>query len=203
VSFNYGLYTSQDTLSQASPVPIPPTTYFFKLRKGVDAKAMASAIESEFLANGMEATSAKDLLNQISKMSFTMTTLLQGFMSLGLIVGIAALGVISTRAVVERRHEIGVLRAIGYQQRTVQLSFLLESSIVALLGILIGVALALALSYNVLNSLKGQMGGLEFQIPWVQTLIIAAVAYVASLLMTFLPSRQAAKIYPAEALRYE
>ncbi len=206
VSYNYGLYTSQDTLSTASPFPLPPTTYLFKLKQGVDAKATAQAIEAEFLVNGMEANSAKAILDQISSTSYTMNTLLQGFMSLGLVVGIAALGVISTRAVVERRHEIGVLRAIGYQQRTVQLSFLLESSIVALLGILIGVALALALSYNVISSLaeqEGGLGALEFQIPWVQTLIIAAVAYVASLLMTFLPSRQAAKIYPAEALRYE
>ena len=40
--------------------------------------------------------------------------LLIGFMSLGLLVGIAALGVISARTVVERRHGIGVLRAIGF-----------------------------------------------------------------------------------------
>lgn len=200
-SFNYGVYTSQQTLTQ--DWPIPPTTYLFKLKEGVDAEAMAKAIESEFLVNGMEARSIKETLKEIGETSFTMNSLLQGFMSLGLVVGIAALGVISTRAVVERRHEIGVLRAIGYQRRTVQLSFLLESSIVAFLGIVIGVALALLLSYNVIDFLRGEIEGLEFQIPWVQTLVIAAVAYVASILMTFLPARQASKIYPAEALRYE
>ena len=130
-------------------------------------------------------------------------SLLQGFMSLGLVVGVAALGVISTRAVVERRHEIGVLRAIGYRRSTVQLSFLLESSLVALLGVLIGVVLGLALSYNVIDFLKEDLAGLEFQVPWLTIGIIAAVAFVASLLMTFLPARQASKIYPAEALRYE
>lgn len=202
-SFNYGIYTSQETLSQTWASPIPPTTYLFKLREGVDAEAMADNIESEFLTNGMEASSAKEILDKISETSFMMNSLLQGFMSLGLVVGIAALGVISTRAVVERRHEIGVLRAIGYKRNTVQISFLLESSIVALLGILIGVALALLLSYNLIDYLQGEIEGLEFQIPWVQTLIIAGVAYGASLLMTFLPARQASKVYPAEALRYE
>ncbi len=86
----------------------------------------------------MQATSIKELLHEISRTSFTINTLLQGFMSLGLVVGIAALGVISTRAVVERRHEIGILRAIGFRRSSVQAAFLLESSIVAILGIVIG-----------------------------------------------------------------
>lgn len=202
-TFNAGVYTSQRTLSQAMPFAIIPTTYLFKLRTGVDATATAQAIESEFLVNGMEARSIKEILDEASEMNFTMNSLLQAFMSLGLVVGIAALGVISTRAVVERRHEIGVLRAIGWQRGMVQLSFLLESSIVALLGIVIGVALALSLSYNVIDFMKAELEGLEFQIPWLQTFVIAAVAYCASLLMTFFPAWRASKIYPAEALRYE
>ncbi|RLC93564.1 MAG: ABC transporter permease [Chloroflexi bacterium] len=203
ISFNFGLYTSQRTIAQTWAFPIPPSVYLFKLSENVDAEAAAEAIESAFLANGMEARSFEDILNEVGETSSAMNTLLQGFMSLGLVVGIAALGVISTRAVVERRHEIGVLRAIGFQRRTVQLGFLLESSVVALLGVAIGVALALLLSHNVIDFLKGEIEGLEFTIPWVQTLVIAAIAYLAALLMTYLPARQASRIYPAEALRYE
>ena len=59
-------------------------------------------------------------------------------MGLGLIVGVAALGVISARAVVERRQQIGVLRAIGFRRGMVQLSFLLESSFIALTAIVVG-----------------------------------------------------------------
>jgi ABC-type antimicrobial peptide transport system permease subunit len=50
----------------------------------------------------------------------TINRLIQGFMGLGLIVGVAALGVISARAVVERRQQIGVLRAIGFRRGMVQ-----------------------------------------------------------------------------------
>ena len=203
VSFNYGVYTSQTTLAQAWPAALVPTTYLFQLNEGVDAKAVADALDTAFLNNGMEATSVKEMLDEGSKSIFAVNSLLQGFMSLGLVVGIAALGVISTRAVVERRHEIGVLRAIGYQRRTVQLSFLLESSLVALLGIFIGVALGLALSHNVINFMSDQMEGLKFQIPWMQIVIIVGITYVASLLMTLLPAWHASRIYPAEALRYE
>jgi len=164
---------------------------------------MADTLEAKFLTHGMEAVSIEEQLKEANRNSFAINSLLQGFMSLGLVVGIAALGVISTRAVVERRHEIGVMRAIGYRRGTVQLSFLLESSLVALLGILIGVVLGLALSYNVIDFLQGQIEGLEFRISWLQIVIIVAVAYIASLIMTVLPAWQASRIYPAEALRYE
>jgi ABC-type lipoprotein release transport system permease subunit len=85
----------------------------------------------------------------------------------------------------------------------VQAAFLLESSIVAILGIVIGSVLALALSYQVLDDMRDTIENLEFQMPWVELAIIAGVAWVASMLMTIIPAWQASKIYPAEALRYE
>lgn len=57
----------------------------------------------------------------------TFNRLIQGFMGLGLIVGVAALGVISARSVVERRQQIGMLRAIGFRRSMVRDAFLLES----------------------------------------------------------------------------
>jgi hypothetical protein len=49
--------------------------------------------------------------------SITFNRLIQGFMGLGLLVGVAALGVISARSVVERRQQIGVMRALGPRLR--------------------------------------------------------------------------------------
>jgi len=203
VSFNYGVYTSQQTVDEASPFPIPVTSYFFKLSDEEDAGKMADRLESAFLENGMQAAAIEDQLKESNRISYIINSLLTGFMGLGLVVGIAALGVISTRAVVERRHEIGILRAIGFKRSSVQAAFLLESSIVATLGIIIGSVLALALSYQVLNDMKDTMENLEFQMPWMELAIIAGVSWVASMLMTILPAWQASKIYPAEALRYE
>ncbi len=73
-------------------------------------------------------------------------------MGMGLFVGIAALGVISFRSVVERRQQIGMLRAIGYQRNMVAASFLIESLVVATLGVLSGTFLAIVLSYNLITS---------------------------------------------------
>jgi putative ABC transport system permease protein len=144
-----------------------------------------------------------ELLQEQADAQRAFSRLLTGFMGLGLMVGIASLGVISLRAVVERRQQIGVLRAIGYRKRMVQLSFLLESSFVALLGIGIGVGLGTILSYNLVTDIQKDVASIRFTVPWLQIGIIIAIAYVFSLVTTFLPARQASEIYPAEALRYE
>ena len=129
--------------------------------------------------------------------------LLTGFMGLGLMVGVASLGVVSLRAVVERRQQIGVLRAIGYRRNMVQLTFLIESSFVVLLGIAIGVGLGTAISYLIVREIREDIETIRFTFPWIQILIIVGVAYLFSLATTLLPARQASNIYPAEALRYE
>jgi putative ABC transport system permease protein len=107
--------------------------------------------------------------------------------------------------VVERRQQIGVLRAIGYRRGMIQLSFLLESSFVSILGTLIGATLGIVLAWQAFSDITEEEGveSLTFAIPWLEVGIILAVTYAFSMLATYLPARQAAKTYPAEALRYE
>ena len=75
-------------------------------------------------------------------------------MGLGLLVGVAALGVISARSVVERRQQIGVMRAIGFRRRMVEASFLLESSFLALTSIVVGTLLGLLLAWNIIDDTR-------------------------------------------------
>jgi putative ABC transport system permease protein len=124
-------------------------------------------------------------------------------MALGLVVGIAALGVVATRSVVERRQQIGILRAIGFKRRMVQSGFLLESGFISLVGTALGVGLGLMLARQLIAYFAKTDPGLQLVIPWQQIGGIVLLAYAASLLTTYLPSWQAARIYPAEALRYE
>jgi len=90
-----------------------PSTYLIKLAPGTDPRA----VESAFLANGMQAEAVAQMVDDVIGANRTLNRLVLGFMGLGLIVGVAALGVISARAVVERRQQIGVLRTIGFQRR--------------------------------------------------------------------------------------
>jgi putative ABC transport system permease protein len=129
--------------------------------------------------------------------------LLRGFMGLGLVVGIAALGVIAARSVVERRQQIGMMRALGFQKEQVRLVFLIESSFIALLGLGAGVALGFAFSGTLIDNIREGFPGMEYRVPWSALLLVMVAGYAASLLTTFLLARQASKVYPTEALRYE
>jgi putative ABC transport system permease protein len=106
---------------------------------------------------------------------------------------------------VERRQQIGMLRAIGYTRRMVALSFLLESAFIAVAGILLGLVLGLSLAW-VLFTTEDFFEGSEsvsFIVPWLQLAVICAVAFGSSILMTVLPARSASRVPVAEALRYE
>ena len=177
------------------------TQFFFNLDD--DVEDGANAIESALFLHGIETLDVNESIAEVQESQRALFDLLIGFMSLGLVVGIAALGVISARAVVERRHEIGVLRAIGFSRGMVQLSFLAESSFIAVLGIGLGLGLGLLSSVNLVNEIRADEPNVRFALPLAKVILIALGAYVFSLLTTFLPARQAAAVSPAEALRYE
>ena len=198
-----GMIASRTELDEAIPFKIPTTTYRFKAADGVDVDLLSKSLESAFRGNGMESDVLADLVDDIASANRAFNYLFTSFMGLGLLVGIASLGVVSLRAVVERRQQIGVLRAIGYRRRMVQLSFLTESSFIVLMGTAIGVALGTIISWNIVKDIQQNVETVRFAIPWIQIGIIIAIAYVFSLATTFMPARQASRIYPAEALRYE
>jgi len=201
----YGLYTGEETVRQVFGLDRPDyTVYLIRLAPGEDAKVTAQAIEAALVTSGVEAESIKDEMEDQQRLSNGFFWLLQGFMGLGLLVGVAAVGVIAFRTVVERRKQIGMLRAIGYQRSMVGLSFMLESSFIAVLGILSGVGLAILLAFMLLNSSEFRNLGMDtFVIPWWQIILVVVFAYGASLLMSVIPSRRAASLPVAEALRYE
>jgi putative ABC transport system permease protein len=201
----YGLSTSQKTLAAAYGHRVRPTAYYYTLAPGVDARAVAPKLEAAFVANGLEADAIEEIVDDFIGVQLTFNRLIQGFMGLGLIVGIAALGVISARAVVERRQQIGILRALGFRRRMIQLSFLIESSFIAVTAIFVGTGLGLIISNNVVNDVASQGGweGLALAVPWLNLAIIFAAVYAAALLATLVPAVRASRIYPAEALRYE
>jgi putative ABC transport system permease protein len=200
-----GISTSQTTLDLAFPGRALPTIHYFATAPGVDAETAAEELESAFLANGMQAQSIHEVVEDATAASVTFNRLIQGFMALGLIVGIAALGVISARAVVERRQQIGVLRAIGFRRGMVEAAFLLESSFVALTAIVVGTGLGLLLAWNIVEDTRRQpsWSGLELVVPWLNLSLIFAVVYGVAVLATLAPALRAARIRPAEALRYQ
>ncbi len=201
------LFTSDDVLTEISDVPVPFTNWNIRRsgrgEKNVTAEDVAARMETAFMDRSMVAVSTERELQLSMSQDDAFNQLFQGFMGIGLIVGVAAIGVLSFRAVEERRQSIGMLRALGFRSRMVLIQFLLEATFVTLIGTVLGLVLGTMTSWNIFNELARQTDGLRFDIPWINVAIIVGVAWVFSLAMTTLPALQAGRIYPAEALRYE
>ncbi len=179
-----------------------PNRFLLRLPAGSDARAAANAIEGEFSRSGLQTSLPKEQLEASRAAVRSIFYLIQGFIGLGLLIGIAALGVVTIRAVVERRQQIGVLRAIGFSRGMVQNVFLFEGIFVSGLATVIGYGLALTFAYNLYLQVAADQG-LAFLPPW-PTLIGIGVAILAtSLLTAWLPARATAKVVIADALRYE
>lgn len=206
VSTAFGVYTSQDTLLDIFHAPDEETLFVKVLpEQEENSEEIAKSIEQALFDRGVVAESTQAQLEELASANQGFLQLIQGFMGLGLLVGIAALGVISFRAVVERRQQIGMLRAIGFKRNMVAASFLIESLVIAGLGVLTGVVLALILSYNLINSEAfsetGDISG--FTIPWGEVIFFTVLSLVSAAIMTIIPARTASSVPIAEALRYE
>jgi putative ABC transport system permease protein len=165
------------------------------------AEETVDAIRRRFVANGADAETVRSRVESLLAQNTGFFTLMQQFVGVGLVVGIAGIGVILVRAVRERRREVGVLRALGFQPRSVAVGFLVEALFVAIEGVLIGVAVALIGSYGLVASGTNFTEGFDFAVPWPSVLVIVAIAVVTSALAALWPAVRAARIRPAAALR--
>jgi putative ABC transport system permease protein len=138
------------------------------------------------------------LLDAASSISATLTLLLGGIASISLIVGGIGIMNIMLVSVRERTREIGIRKAVGARGRDILAQFLIEALTLSLLGGLIGIALGLAVS-----ALIGQLAGWGFQFN--PTTVAAAVLFSLAVGVVFgvWPARQAARLDPISALRYE
>jgi putative ABC transport system permease protein len=197
-----GLYAGQPTIDTIYH-QTATTSYFVALEDPDKAATISREIEAALLSSGVQGNSIRDELEEAQALENGFLYIIEGFMGLGLLVGIAAVGVISFRSVVERRQQIGVMRALGFQRRMVALSFLIETTFVVALGGIAGTVLGLLLARNLLTSDDSGLSEATFLVPWSILIVIIALTNVAALVMTWIPATQAGRIAPAEALRYE
>jgi putative ABC transport system permease protein len=131
------------------------------------------------------------------------TVLLVGLASISLLVG--AIGIANTMytAVLERRKEIGVMKAIGARNSQILTVFLIESSIIGLIGGTIGMLMGVGISLVAQQLIGTFLGPGFFQVflPWWLLTGAAAFALVIGTLSGILPAKQAADMNPVEALR--
>jgi putative ABC transport system permease protein len=200
--FRYPVLMGQTGLREFLGSQLQLTSLLLRTAPGTDVADLASRLQAQFLLNGLVATD----IQQVARDGFASTRqffqLMQGYLALGLLVGIIGLGVIMVRAVRERRRTIAVLRALGFRASTLRWSFLAESTFIALEGVIIGALLGVLTTW-VLYENSPTFGSLDasFPIAWGHIALTVGVTLVASLLATLAPARRAAKIRPAVALR--
>jgi putative ABC transport system permease protein len=198
-----GVLASAPAVSQLmGPDGALPTRAYVTLRPGADPARVASRLQGRLLANGVDARPFGEVVHEQTSQQIGFFRLMQGYLGLGLLIGIAGLGVVMVRAVRERRRQIGMLRAMGFTSSVVRRAFLVEACFIAAQGIAVGVVLGLITAYQVLtNSSTFGDQPLPFALPVVALATICAIPLLASIGAALVPAMQASRIRPAAALR--
>jgi len=168
-----------------------------------------AAIEKSIKDMGFAAFSLLDATRNLS-LFFTIFDMLLGIFG-SLALAVATLGIINTlvMAILERRREIGVLKALGAADRDVSQLFFAEAGVMGLLGGFFGVGFgwligrAVTIGTNIYLMRQNLPTTDIFSVPWWLVLGAIAFAVVVSLGAGLYPASRAARLNPVEALRYE
>jgi putative ABC transport system permease protein len=173
-----------------------------ELMSQAQAEITAIMRESHKLSDDADADfnvlNQEQIIQTASQTSQTLTALLAAIAGVSLIVGGIGIMNIMLVSVTERTREIGIRMSVGARRRDILLQFLTESVILSLMGGLIGILLALALSRGLAVFAK---------MPTVVSpaIVAASAGFAAAvgIFFGFYPARKASKLYPIDALRYE
>ena len=156
--------------------------------------------------HGITATASDDfsifdqaqLLDTAASISGTLTLLLAGIASISLLVGGIGIMNIMLVSVRERTREIGIRKAVGARARDILSQFLIEALTLSLLGGLVGIAIGL-----VVSSLIGRIAGWGFIFDPTTVALATVFSLIVGVVFGAWPARQAARLDPIAALRYE
>ncbi|MHB8460692.1 MAG: ABC transporter permease [Candidatus Limnocylindrales bacterium] len=138
------------------------------------------------------------LLGAVSSVSTLLTVLLAGIASISLVVGGIGIMNIMLVSVRERTREIGIRKAVGARSRDILLQFLIEALTLSLLGGVVGIVVGLLVSAGI-----GQIAGWGFVFSPITLAVAAGFSAVVGVVFGVWPARQAARLDPIAALRYE
>lgn len=139
---------------------------------------------------------------------------------LTLIIAVAAFNIVASliMVVTDKNKDIAILRTYGLEPERVSRIFMIQGSIIGISGMLLGLVLGLTLAFNVETIFPWLERVFRFQlmpadvfyvtelpseVQWLDIALITMAAFVIAVLATIYPSRRAATVAPAEALRYE
>jgi putative ABC transport system permease protein len=147
----------------------------------------------EYVGESMDGwiETAEDLLRNIS-----LVGLVGALISL-LVGGMGIMNIMST-SVVERTREIGIRKALGAHRRDIMLQFLLEATVVSIIGGILGMILGIFAGFGI-----SLLSGYDLGVSWSSAFFAVLVSVVVGMLSGYYPAHRAASLKPVDALRYE
>ena len=197
-------YASEDDPSQISiyPLDFEQKAVVISTLDSYNADMTAQGKDEQVIQYtdvvGTLMTSVTKIINMISNM-------LVAFVSISLVVSSIMIGVITYISVLERRKEIGILRAIGASKRNISEVFNAETFIIGLCSGVMGVVLSLLLLIpgNMLIQKIADGTSVVAVLPWNAAVVLIVLATVLTMLGGFIPAKSASKSDPVKALRAE
>jgi putative ABC transport system permease protein len=140
------------------------------------------------------------LRDQVTEVLDVLLLVVTGLLGIAVVIALIGVGNTLALAVVERRQENGLLRALGLTRRQLRRLLAWEAVLVAGVAAVLGVLLGGAYGLIGAASVLGPVGDLVLVVPWLQVAAIVGVATLAGLLASVLPARRAARTAPVAAI---
>ena len=211
--FDRGLFTDLDTARDIGNADDDALTQIIaKVQPGLEPENVQPRVEEEMrrdrgLAPGDEnfqVLTAGQALEAFGNILNIVQAVVVGLASISLLVG--AVGIMNTMymSVTERIKEIGVMKSIGATNNQVRNLFLMESTIIGLIGGLIGILLGIAISEAAGYGIR-TISEIPFQSSYPPTLLIGTIFFsgIIGAISGYLPAKKAYTLTPVEALRDE
>jgi putative ABC transport system permease protein len=177
-----------------------PPLYLVSVEPQIDDRAVSAAIERELFETGIQTTSVSEMVDE-ERQWLGFMRIIQGFLGFGLFVGVAGLAVVATRAVHQRRRDIGTLRALGFRRGMILGYFLAEAALVALIGILLGTGIGSLSSVILYRYVLPEGTDIAFAYPTTEVTLTGLGIFVIALAFTVTPAIRASNLSVVEALR--
>lgn len=201
-----------DTARELFDEPEEISTIFAFTQKGFDPEDVVESIKKDLrkhrgVKEGEEdftVQTFEELMDTYSVILVIVQAVLIGIASISLLVG--GVGIMNTMytSVLERTNEIGVMKAIGAQNKDILAIFLIESGFLGLMGGLIGVLIGIGIGKLVeFAAITQGIDLLKASFPWYLIVGSLLFSFLVGAISGVAPASQASKMKPVDALRYE
>lgn len=168
-----------------------------------EADVIADDLENNLSSADLEATNWKDqneqLLSGLSGQSIS-SYMIQVFVLIAVLLGIASVLAISA---VQKSKQLGILKAMGIQDRTAGLIFLIQGFLLGTIGSFLGAAVGIGLMYGFATFVKNPDGTslVPFYADWTFISLSVLIAIVSSTIAAFIPAKNSSRLNPIEVIQ--